>query len=91
MNQSDKMQLILHRMILLLELSNINDWADCLKIISNQFARSPDDAKRKILSLYGGMGSLNDLLLQKDGVLFKKENEEFDTLKSKLFNICHKI
>ena len=76
MSEFDEIQLILYRIKILLELSNINDWANCFEVISNQFDRSPDDAKRKILLLYGGMGSLNDLLLQKDGVLLKKENEE---------------
>ncbi|WP_420892585.1 hypothetical protein [Pectobacterium punjabense] len=33
------------------------------------------------------MGSLNDLLLYKDGVLLFDENEEFDCLRAEVFNL----
>ncbi|CNE86341.1 Uncharacterised protein [Yersinia frederiksenii] len=33
------------------------------------------------------MGSLNDLLIYKDGVLLINENEELDQIRSELFNL----
>ncbi|QND84420.1 Uncharacterized protein ChrSV_2193 [Chromobacterium vaccinii] len=43
----------------------------------------------KILSMYGGMGSLNDLILYKDGQPLVKENVELDSLRVKLHTLCH--
>ncbi|OAB78726.1 DUF6966 domain-containing protein [Cochleicola gelatinilyticus] len=42
--------------------------------------------KRKILKIYGGMGSFNDLVLYREGRLCYKENVELDKLRKKLYN-----
>lgn len=47
----------------------------------------PETACHDLLRLYGGMGSLNDLLIYKDGVLLINENEELDQIRSELFNL----
>ena len=39
-----------------------------------------DDLYHKILELYGGMLSLNDFVLHKDGVPLQAENDEFQRL-----------
>ena len=41
--------------------------------------------KRKILKVYGGMGSFNDLVLHKDNSPLGKENNELDKLRKKLY------
>jgi hypothetical protein len=76
-------------MIILLEFSGINDWANLFKKLNKNIILNSVDTKQKILSLYGGMGSLNDLILQKNNVVFVNENDDFDILKSKLFNLCN--
>ncbi|MFJ5366598.1 DUF6966 domain-containing protein [Pectobacterium punjabense] len=48
---------------------------------------TPDVVRTELLGLYGGMGSLNDLLLYKDDVLLFDENEEFDCLRAEVFNL----
>ena len=40
---------------------------------------------RKIISIYGGMGSFSDLVLYKDGILCKKENDDLHKLRSELY------
>lgn len=42
----------------------------------------------KIMSIYGGMGSFNDVLLQKNGKPLVEQNEEFYKLKHKLYEKC---
>ncbi|WP_425319215.1 DUF6966 domain-containing protein [Chromobacterium violaceum] len=46
-------------------------------------------AQPTALSLYGGMGSLNDLILYKDGQPLAKENVELDSFRIKLHALCH--
>lgn len=41
---------------------------------------------RKILSIYGGAGSFNDLVLYKNGVLCMKENNKLERLRNGLYN-----
>lgn len=79
----------LSRMAELLRLGNVNDWANAIEQLSYEMANDPDVTIGKITSLYGGMGSLNDIVLHKDRVPLMKENNEFATLKSKLFDLCH--
>jgi len=44
---------------------------------------------RDILSLYGGMGSLNDLVLYIEGVPDVKINDEFDVLRAAVYDLCY--
>ncbi|WP_420107405.1 DUF6966 domain-containing protein [Leclercia adecarboxylata] len=39
------------------------------------------------LNLYGGMGSLNDLVLYRNGKVLMSENDELDQLRRDLFNL----
>lgn len=43
--------------------------------------------KREIMSVFrGGMLSFNDLVLQKDGVVYSKETNQLDLHRTKLYN-----
>ncbi|WP_323666415.1 DUF6966 domain-containing protein [Pectobacterium punjabense] len=77
----------LKRMALLLNIGGYPDWANGLAELSNRLIVSPDVVRTELLGLYGEMGSLNDLLLYKDGVLLFDENEEFDCLRAEVFNL----
>ncbi|AWH84708.1 hypothetical protein HYN59_06050 [Flavobacterium album] len=41
---------------------------------------------RKIISIYGGAGSFNDLVLYKNGAVCSEENNELDRLRNGLYN-----
>lgn len=43
-----------------------------------------DDVKR----LFGGVGTLNDIVLSKNGRPLIKENDELDALRKKLYELC---
>ena len=38
--------------------------------------------------MYSGMGSLNDVVLSKDGKILKKENDNLDDLRERLYQLC---
>ena len=40
--------------------------------------------------MYGGMGSLNDIVLYVNGRLSIEENNEFDVLRAQLYDLCKK-
>lgn len=88
MNIQD-IQATLARMAELFRIGGINDWATALAILQNEMAVDPARTSAKILAMYGGMGSLNDLILYKDGQPLVKENGELDTLRTKLHILCH--
>lgn len=79
----------LEEMALLLRIGGLDDWARQLQSLYIEYARDPEGTAWKIVSLYGGMGSINDLVLYKDGLPLIDENNRFFELKSKLYSICH--
>ncbi len=46
-----------------------------------------DEIKYIFLSFYGGMGSLNDLVLYRNGKVLMDENDELAQLRRDLFNL----
>ena len=88
MNIQD-IQVTLARMAELLRLGEINDWATALETMQNEIAVDPAKTSAKILAMYGGMGSLNDLILYKGGQPLAKENTELDALRARLHALCH--
>jgi len=83
-----KIQIILARMAELLRIGGRNDWAQALDSHNKNISQEPDATAARILSMYGGMGSLNDLVLYKDGGVLVKENGELDDLRSQLYSLC---
>ena len=81
----------LERMIELLRGGSADDWALSLENIKVAFEMDPKSSSLKLLSLYGGMGSLNDVVLYKDGQPLVVENDELDTLRLELYNLCKSI
>jgi hypothetical protein len=82
------MQKKLKRMALLLNIGGYPDWANGLAELANKIDMSPDMARTELLGLYGGMGSLNDLVLYKNGALLFDENEELDRLRTEVFDFA---
>jgi hypothetical protein len=42
-------------------------------------------------SMFGGMASLNDVILYEDRQPVANENRELDALRSKLYDLCHRV
>ena len=79
---------VLARMVELLRLGGLDTWADSLERSRKNTQKNIELEKNTILSMFGGMGSLNDLVLYKDDKPLIKENNEFDELRKKLYAIC---
>lgn len=68
-----------------------SDGAAALEQIRRRFDKNIVDMSYGFLSLYGGGGSLNDVVLYRDGKVLVAENGEFDLLRSKLYEICKEL
>lgn len=86
----DKKTLIvekMERMATLLKLGGYAEWSVSIFKLADQYERAPDDTKYIFLNFYGGMGSLNDLVLYRNGSVLMSINNEFDQLRRELFNL----
>ena len=64
-------------------------WAASFEHFASEFDESPELAKGRIRSVFGGMGSFNDIVLHgPNGVPLGPENEELDRLRSELYSKC---
>ncbi|MNC42485.1 hypothetical protein D3C75_913010 [compost metagenome] len=79
----DKMQ----RMANLLELGGYSEWSASIFKLAKKYELAPDDTKYIFLNFYGGMGSLNDLVVYRNGSVLMSENDELDQLRRDLFNL----
>lgn len=84
-----RIQCLLERLISLLEKNDCLDWARGFKrLLPSCNTKPKDDVVRKIVRLYGGMGSFNDLILHKDSKPLREENDELDELRDELYTAC---
>ncbi|AZL74905.1 DUF6966 domain-containing protein [Pseudomonas oryziphila] len=88
MRNLNDVDLILARMIELLCYGSFDDWAVVLEKIKKGFEVDPKDSSLKMLSMYGGVGSLNDVVLYRDGQPLVQENDELDNLRAQLYELC---
>jgi len=79
----DKMQ----RMATLLESGGYSEWSASIFKLAKKYELAPDDTKYIFLNFYGGMGSLNDVVLYRNGSILMSENDELDQLRRDLFNL----
>jgi hypothetical protein len=82
-----EIKLTLARMSELLQAGGLPDWAASLNSLVAQLDDDPVRACATIVGMFGGMGSLNDLVLYQGGVPLRQENQELDDLRSKLFSL----
>lgn len=80
---------IIFEMIKLLQIVSMEEWAFALIHVHDEIRLDPIHTKVKIISMFGGSGSLNDIVLHKNGQALIHENSEFDRLRSALYSACH--
>jgi hypothetical protein len=71
---------------LLLEAGETNFQNSFKNFIAGLEKQENTSVYRKILSIYCGAGSFNNLVLYKDGVLCMKENNKLEWLRNGLYN-----
>lgn len=79
---------VLREMSTLLDHNVETSWARYIDKLRYRMNIEPDNAIIDIKVLFGGMGSLNDLVLSKDGKPLIHENNKLDELRKELYELC---
>ncbi|WP_262121219.1 DUF6966 domain-containing protein [Serratia ficaria] len=79
---------IMRRISELLRLGGIDEWAIRIDEYRIELPKDTTYVLSKIAALYGGMGSLNDIVLYRNGQPMIAENNELDKLLSELHERC---
>lgn len=85
----EEIQNVLSQMAELIGVGGSLDWAIVLEKFAFEIGHEPGFVSAKILSTFGGIGSLNDIVLYNDGQPLGGENEELDILRTRLYQLCH--
>jgi hypothetical protein len=88
MKDINRIESTLADLVALLKLASCQDWAKALEKQRIEIKSHPDQVISTILSMYGGMGSLNDIVLYKDSQPLIKENNRFNELRNRLYQLC---
>lgn len=88
MNKYENAVLILEEMATLLDVAGTQDWAEGLRRVASYDEPEASFLYGSVLRMYGGSGSLSDIVLYKNGKLLKEENNKFYELRSKLYLLC---
>ncbi|WP_144076996.1 DUF6966 domain-containing protein [Salinicola socius] len=75
-------------MATLLDMAGIQGWAESLRRVGSYNESEASVLYNTVLGMYGGSGSLSDIVLYHNGELLKEENNKFDELRSKLYLLC---
>jgi hypothetical protein len=79
----------LRQIAALLRANEAENMARVFDRIAAQVAQDPGGARSDMLSMYGGAGSFNDIVLHKDGEGLVTENDALDELREKLWDLIH--
>lgn len=72
----------------LLQNHGLPEWAARLEQCNTALTHDPTYALSQIVSLYGGSGSINDIVLYKQETPLLNENNQLHALLSELYDLC---
>lgn len=85
MNDLFQIKQTLTRMSELLRIGGFTDWASALDRANVRLCQDPEAIRSEMRHMFGGAGSINDVVLHAERTMMNKENGEFDALRSHLF------
>ncbi len=88
MNEVQSIKLIISEMINLLEEFDLTYWSTAFKRFLTEIDSNFSQVKHDILRNYAGMGSFNDIVLEKNGEYPLYENDKFTKLRNDLYDLC---
>jgi hypothetical protein len=89
MDTGDQVESLLRQISNLLGKHGEPAWAEAFDALADQYEESPESTKASARTLYGGMGSFNDIVLYgPGGHPLRDENEELDRFRSRLYAAC---
>lgn len=89
MKNIQNIQTVLVRMTELLRVGGSLPWVPALEKAWSAIGTETEATISELLSMYGGMGSLNDIILYADGQPLVAENTELAELRATLYRLCH--
>ena len=87
MKNHEQIKQILSQMADVLQQCHLDEWAVRLGTFCTSLDTDPVATKSSILSLYGGMGSINDIVLYRNMQPLIAENQIFDQLREQLYSL----
>lgn len=93
-NSNEKITILLDHIVDLLAKNNQDQWVEFLRNAKKNYIESENksEASKPIIkSMLGGMGSLSDIVLHKDGNPLIDENNELYNLLNDLYDECKKL
>src|SRR5262245_47458970 len=66
-------------------------WSANVRRAADEVANSDGHGLQRFLSFFGGMGSLNDLVLHQGGKPLRSENDRLDALRSKAWSVANAL
>lgn len=91
MSTIDRISIILKRMTELAHRGKSSNVGESLGRAAARFERDHKEGAHTIVGMYGGMGSLNDVILYEGNKPLCDENEEFDVLRTELYELCQSL
>ncbi len=88
MTDPDRIRAVLSKIASLLRAEGNDYWASSMEGFAAEMAVDPVGTPPRILLIFGGMGSFNDLVLHRDGQMLAKENDSLDALRVELYRLC---
>ncbi len=79
---------VLSQLASLLNEGEAADWAGLINTLKLKLPESPAETVARLRALFGGAGSLNDVILYRDGMPLQHENDQLDMLRSRLYALC---
>lgn len=84
-----EIQAVLTEMAVLLRTAEEESWVRSLERARALFNESPVAAKSDVLYMFGGAGSLSDLVLYRAGQPLTAENRSLSMLRRRLYSLLH--
>lgn len=89
MSREEKIAEILYQMTEIVRGTNAEQWGASFDELRSELFVDRDNSIYKCRRLFGGMGSLNDVILMSTGIVLVDKNEKLDSLRSSLFQLVH--
>ncbi|WP_145648474.1 DUF6966 domain-containing protein [Pseudoduganella lurida] len=84
-----EVQKLLGKIEQLLRSNGCASWADRVRVVKLVLVEDPVAGKSEVLSMFGGLGSLSDIILYSNGTPLIAENDILQELRQELFEQLH--
>lgn len=87
----DELPVLLSSMAELLTEYGELSWGSALGRLAEEYGDDPTGIAGRVLALFGGMGSLNDVVLHRNGNVAVDASETLDGLRHEVYGACRRL